>query len=1468
MANFFFFTDIDKLGADTNNTAFGEISATQYRFTDVHEALPTTVNPNAYAVCSGRILVQEVSSALVNIILKPDVQPNGINPAVKFYIYRNILKSSLITGTTIASNTNKYTESLNIKMAALGFTDPNGKKVLGIDLTGTGFGNNDPIDNAFYRQGAADASFQLWSVVGGWSIGQFQGSSFGFEIIMDENGFDPTLQLARIGDNIFTAAALPGSPNPVDYYNEQIDRERILNYIDPCAFFANFINISTHKLFVNNNGNPAIADSSMFTELAPTSIFTLLIAPYFKNKHIVYVDIRNELNSSFDFQWNYGSLSGTTYTRPNLQVSYSDTGVLGPVSYYSMNKWPIWAINGFTGTFSSATFPSKHFLRIAFPSGNNKLPLLHVTVGSLELAAPTANFTALRDDERFFDINIPPLPGTENNIPQTPGIITNVVTLPIQKNAATLAVSSYIHLKYIRQQEQLVFDANEVASIPSTVSGTSLYGLEVIDNVFVPFVVDAASSTTIHDNMPVSWLPAVNEVQSNIYYDRHFIDQSRYSGLATMSYRGIGVEANGDRTLFAVVVEKGGFNANLQESAFPQNVNSNIANPPTETYLENLVRNNSVSLAYQKYVLTVGPNTVPVEIVNNLKIENNVFANSPSELLNIKLTSAQWAAIKTTAQTQSFLKKSKLYLGIKYDSTGIAPANIFNGTILADSRPVRYVRFEIVLRGYIADTTVTPNIPKLIEVNNLNAGQPIYYHNVLSGFDLAAEAVNVGNNARGRTHRIFDNAVPTTTSVVSEQVIECSLNISRGAYLSPEEFKRYFNHFRENIRQIWTTYDPVERPTIAFGNKGTAAPNHGLVSPNVMQGWPINISAYSAKYTDLSSNVQYTHGVEFKLGTARHFGRLLDKEVIVYVNRQTNPRSFVLGNRRGMVMAFEDQPPANTHYGDVSSTNVPAHEFGHVLGLADRYAYIGIASLPVPNATVGAALTEGDLTGLFKVNPNYGRSTFLYLPESYDIDYATRYAWMHNLMSSQTRTPTAAEIAAAAATIPTAYPDDGNLIRFEKDYQTEYDVINLYPEIPVAGRTPLVYQRVSVFITQQQWDIIYNHEHEEHEYEQHFHYTNHVFFKDAGGTGYPSGPNNYQGSFVGKDLLTFPTSINGGIICDDTYKEYEDLANPGASQLAVNGSMKWRVRKWGPSTPPSPLLSIENLTTIRAHIGLFDDYLSSAPTVDFNQAFGYRDSSILYRQQLERGESASGAIGDAISDRRKFFIDQLQNLPAPLDPVNFDVRVIRGSLGNIYLDPDGKSAIIHIMTRRHYDFGRGVAKGDDFSAHGQTGGAKFKLPVHLATVNEYQQGVFPTGNPINTNDIEDAGRMIWNHTHVISSDGDSHYRQYSANVKDIWRETPDAYPGYPKALPGNPPNDIPVHVNGLASLPSPSKVFTIKWESHLNRNIILYLIEQGNFSFPGNNGHDFFRNHRGLDYKRFRDDVALPFFDSNGFNWY
>ncbi len=310
MADFYFFTDAEKLADQTNNEAFGHTADTtinnesyeNFRVASMHAS--QIYNINAYAICDGRIFLQDIGNNLVNLILKPRVQPTSVNPNIKYYIYRGIRKNSLISSGNVIQDSNNLTQDIYENITRLnGDTSEN---VFGINLspssTPVSYQDTDPIDKVYYHK--SSVQFDLWEVKGGWNIGKFDNNGFGLEIIIDNLGYNPTLALARsntANNHVVSVKALPANANHQLRYIHQNEKEEVLNYLDPVAFYGNFRITSSNnpnKLYLISPGSQPtnnITTPNMFIELQnKDELYAQLLAlnansaPVFRNR-ILYI---------------------------------------------------------------------------------------------------------------------------------------------------------------------------------------------------------------------------------------------------------------------------------------------------------------------------------------------------------------------------------------------------------------------------------------------------------------------------------------------------------------------------------------------------------------------------------------------------------------------------------------------------------------------------------------------------------------------------------------------------------------------------------------------------------------------------------------------------------------------------------------------------------------------------------------------------------------------------------------------------------------------------------------------------------------------------------------------------------------------------------------------------------------------------------------------------------------------------
>lgn len=406
MGRFYFFTEWNTL-TQTSGETFGPIDNTSYRVTSQHTSGSVA---NAYAICNGFILVQQskANSNLVNLVLRPTEQPNTGLPKIQFYIYKGIQKSSLINGVEIAAaSTNDLTQLLwdnqakrNKSIEKSTGTNPNENppaEALGWDMNDSVISDNIPLLQAFFR---AESKYQLSLVTGGMHIGTFEGQ-FELEIVVKEMGYVPTFEVARNTNHIITVSN--SGTTQAQSFSHWHDKEEVLHYLDPCAFFGSFIEsgLQTKK---NANSN--------FVKRNKSGLFNKILKKYV-HKNRLYLDIRNDHNYSFNYYKNYGT---------DFQI---DTGSGFNTENYYANNWPIQIIENPDGLKD---------LQVKLPKGDNTLPAVFqeenlslLTVGDnytdeINISLAQANGNSLASYRRLKYLKRIDLEATPSNNGTTPEV--------------------------------------------------------------------------------------------------------------------------------------------------------------------------------------------------------------------------------------------------------------------------------------------------------------------------------------------------------------------------------------------------------------------------------------------------------------------------------------------------------------------------------------------------------------------------------------------------------------------------------------------------------------------------------------------------------------------------------------------------------------------------------------------------------------------------------------------------------------------------------------------------------------------------------------------------------------------------------------------------------------------------------------------------------------------------------------
>lgn len=319
MAKIHFFTDVNDLDSQTiAGSAFGVVPNQPLKFNVVDWFTSQSTDIMAYAVCGGEVFIESIvgNSTLINLILKPSQQPPFNFPKVKFFIYRGILKSSLIDNGIIKENAGDLSETLwkaqQALNVALNINEEPSEELLGIN---NHFFDSDKVEEAFYAQ---DETIQLPTVKAGWSLARFSNTNFGFQIVLESSNYEVNFKYIRSLEHIIDLSSEPDSTQ-FEQFSLLHKKEEILNYFDSSAFWG---------MFYNSDNKLRVMIQSSIQLLNGQQVYDNILSKYL-NKNKVYIDIRNEINQSYNFYENYGS---------DLKLNIDNSGE-STIDYYR-SGWP------------------------------------------------------------------------------------------------------------------------------------------------------------------------------------------------------------------------------------------------------------------------------------------------------------------------------------------------------------------------------------------------------------------------------------------------------------------------------------------------------------------------------------------------------------------------------------------------------------------------------------------------------------------------------------------------------------------------------------------------------------------------------------------------------------------------------------------------------------------------------------------------------------------------------------------------------------------------------------------------------------------------------------------------------------------------------------------------------------------------------------------------------------------------
>ena len=373
----YFFTDCDVMPEQDAALGYGSVSATSFRLTSSFTTSVGGAALRAYAVCRGAVLIQEVDGHpdLVNLVLKPERQPNPNYAPVEFFVYRGLKKKHFLDSanevigdgsadkvTDLMTRMWEVRNRLNDDIAAADEGALPEPLVRGdLELSDLG---DPPSDSATPVAELFD-TYTFAIVSEGDFIGEFETAAiYGFECILlaspaHQHVLGEMRALERSTTIVYPAgqAQFPAAED----ISIRRERERILAFVDPAAWYGLFALERVHAYRGGRdrtlNGEDLYAD----------------VLRKFHTADRIYVDIRDEFDNSLNYLGEYGSGSASVQWA-------SGGGPLVAFDYHDGNGWPVLVLRASQIASGSDAAVG---LSIALPKGASELVTGYLAHASL-----------------------------------------------------------------------------------------------------------------------------------------------------------------------------------------------------------------------------------------------------------------------------------------------------------------------------------------------------------------------------------------------------------------------------------------------------------------------------------------------------------------------------------------------------------------------------------------------------------------------------------------------------------------------------------------------------------------------------------------------------------------------------------------------------------------------------------------------------------------------------------------------------------------------------------------------------------------------------------------------------------------------------------------------------------------------------------------------------------------------------
>jgi len=633
MANkFYFFTDVDLLNLQVIDDAFGPVNgfeASKFQLCNKHTA---TGSPTAYSICSGTVFFQQNTedSALLNMVLKPYEQLGKGMPNIDYFIYRGIKKDSIIDvagveivasgtndlSTSIWDSQNKRNESIDkAQDNPTGTTSESPPmELLGVNYTPMALApytldDTDPISEVFF---STDIEYQLPTVKGGWSLGEFDSANFGLDIVFSNIRKDLNAGEIRGNKVVLEVAELTGGEDQSAVFTHWNLKEQILTYLDAAAFFGGFYD------------GGLLAKKSIdadFTNYSGDNLYLEVLEKYY-NKNTVYLDVRNEFNHSFNFNKNYVD---------ELLIAFDDVSSLASINYYR-DFWPLLMVKT---DFPSGNTTDRNFLRIIFPKGDNDFPRLFINKGTNEGSFPhNVSF-----DNQFY--NLINDSGSTYNLNEIKILTPNFV------GGDTAPISNYLRLSYLKSLPGLGHRLT-AGTVPQKTIG--------IDYLFRLV------------NLKTKWKEDATKTQIQIYENLFYVDMRVFNKHSFLAKQGVAKTPVGDTIYFAFSSQTLETDRENPSGIIMESRESN------ESAMFRILSENSGGL-FSTSTIEVDGSPIVLEqmsIFYDGEEDSSVRILNPNELVYVRFTSDDMIEINDIISdpVNGFIEDFPIMLGIKIGEAG------------------------------------------------------------------------------------------------------------------------------------------------------------------------------------------------------------------------------------------------------------------------------------------------------------------------------------------------------------------------------------------------------------------------------------------------------------------------------------------------------------------------------------------------------------------------------------------------------------------------------------------------------------------------------------------------------------------------------------------------------------------------------------------------------------------------------